>query len=81
MSLFDEAENIGNNDAGLRNRLTIARGCLRTPFRAMFNPGKFKLAEKRLYSNDGLHALEWVNDGNSSIGSVRCIVIRPMLGS
>jgi hypothetical protein len=90
--LEEKARAVGNDRKALRHRLNVSKSCLVSHFRACFQNPEFDFERKRLVSDDGTMALQWstrphpdepadYHNQQTSIGTVRLVVLTAMLGS
>ena len=78
--LFEQAEAIRTDRAALRKRLQMSAGCLIAELRPLYADQPINYDLCRMNSRDGKHHLQWVNNGNSTIGTVYCVRDRVSLG-
>jgi len=74
-SFFNEAALIGDNKTKLKKRLLRARSVLKTEYRKTFKTFTFDFEAKRLYNQDLSYALQWENNGITTVGECSLIEI------
>lgn len=66
---YNEAALIGLSKTKLKKRLLDARAVLKDFYYKKFVKYTFEFNEKRLYSEDKKFALQWENNGQTTVGS------------
>ena len=73
MTLRERAEKIGRDKKLLRRRIIGSISLLKKEFRILFDSKRsdlFDFEKQRFYSKCGKYALQWINNGKTSTGSV-----------
>lgn len=66
---------IASSEKSLRDRLMDAKSVLANEVAKRFGSGQLDFSNKRLVSDDGKLALQWTNEGPTTVGSVRLVTV------